>query len=543
MKRIKPNLAEQGVLFSNHYVGDRLSKDDEVYSFKKLINKIDLTSVMNKYSSEGGRMYSPKDQLAVILYAFLKGITSSVKIAELVRNSLPFIYLAGGHLISRRAISDFRLKHLDSIEKIFKDSIKLASKINLINSAELFALDGSKIEANASSSKTRRKVDWEEREKEIEIHVKKFLEEWEKNDQLEKNYEEEQRIKFNLIQKKMKELDLEEEQKKSIRKDNDDDIPPPSGSGDREVQDKEPEFKKENKIKINDLNDADKYLSEINKIRSLLKKNQSIKYNKLLNLSDPDCRMMKKGKRIKESYNVQILTNNQVILSTDVVQDENDQMQLEPLVEQLKSNINLGNNKIKLACDAGYNRGKNLKYLFLDKKIDPYVSMRNRSETMNPSENKYHKENFKFNKKSNSFICSNGKSLKFMKSYTSEGKSFDRYGCSLEDCIYCSERENCVIGKSSQSKGYRTLDDDGCLIYRKRMRKKMKKKVSKDIYSKRAPLVEGLFGQIKNNRSFRRFRLRGLKKVNGEFLYMAVAHNLGKIMRLFNNNSLKESFT
>ena len=48
MKRIKENLSEQGVLFSNHYVGDRLEENDEVYLFKDLIHKLDTSAITSR---------------------------------------------------------------------------------------------------------------------------------------------------------------------------------------------------------------------------------------------------------------------------------------------------------------------------------------------------------------------------------------------------------------------------------------------------------------------------------------------------------------
>jgi len=59
----------------------------------------------------------------------------------------------------------------------------------------------------------------------------------------------------------------------------------------------------------------------------------------------------------------------------------------------------------------------------------------------------------------------------------------------------------------------RIIEDDGYLIYRKEMRTKMQQEDSKKIYSKRSGSVEPVFGQIKNNRGFTRFRLRGLLKI------------------------------
>jgi transposase len=158
MKRIKENLSEQGILFSNYYVGDRLADDDEVYLFKDLLDKLDISAIMNCYSSEGGSMFSPRDQLAVITFAMHKGITSSVKMADLVRHHLQFIYLAGGHIISRRTICDFRIKHKESIRKIFESTVNLAINCGMVNKDALFALDGAKIEANASFSQTRKKL-------------------------------------------------------------------------------------------------------------------------------------------------------------------------------------------------------------------------------------------------------------------------------------------------------------------------------------------------------------------------------------------------
>nr|WP_281279685.1 transposase [Paenibacillus lentus] len=49
------------------------------------------------------------------------------------------------------------------------------------------------------------------------------------------------------------------------------------------------------------------------------------------------------------------------------------------------------------------------------------------------------------------------------------------------------------------------------------------------IYTRRKVEVESVFGNIKGNRSFRRFSLRGLDKVYVEFGIVALAHNLLKV--------------
>ena len=49
--------------------------------------------------------------------------------------------------------------------------------------------------------------------------------------------------------------------------------------------------------------------------------------------------------------------------------------------------------------------------------------------------------------------------------------------------------------------------------------------------SKRPMEVETVFGELKKNRIFNRFRMRRIRKVEVEFALLAMAHNLPKIMK------------
>src|SRR4029434_6872398 len=48
------------------------------------------------------------------------------------------------------------------------------------------------------------------------------------------------------------------------------------------------------------------------------------------------------------------------------------------------------------------------------------------------------------------------------------------------------------------------------------------------LYARRKVIVEPVFGQIKEARGFRRFLLRGLAKIRGEWCLVCVTHNLLK---------------
>jgi transposase len=65
-----------------------------------------------------------------------------------------------------------------------------------------------------------------------------------------------------------------------------------------------------------------------------------------------------------------------------------------------------------------------------------------------------------------------------------------------------------------------------------RMRRKLKTKAGAAIYATRKTIVEPVFGQIKQARGFRRFSLRGLVKVQAEWAFVCLTHNILKLYRL-----------
>lgn len=64
-----------------------------------------------------------------------------------------------------------------------------------------------------------------------------------------------------------------------------------------------------------------------------------------------------------------------------------------------------------------------------------------------------------------------------------------------------------------------------------RMAAKVRSPAGRALYSRRKVIVEPVFGQIKEARGFRRFLLRGLDKVRGEWRVVCLSHNLLKLWR------------
>jgi hypothetical protein len=64
-----------------------------------------------------------------------------------------------------------------------------------------------------------------------------------------------------------------------------------------------------------------------------------------------------------------------------------------------------------------------------------------------------------------------------------------------------------------------------------RMAAKVRTPQGRALYARRKVIVEPVFGQIKEDRGFRRFLLRGLAKIRGEWRLVCLTHNLLKIWR------------
>jgi transposase len=108
--------------------------------------------------------------------------------------------------------------------------------------------------------------------------------------------------------------------------------------------------------------------------------------------------------------------------------------------------------------------------------------------------------------------------------------------CSTANLEACEQNGiEAYISTSRQQHGQRPRPSRGRpskdLDARGRMDRKLRSKPGQAIYALRKKVVEPVFGQIKSSRRLDRFRLRGLKKVNGEWALMATTHNLLKLFR------------
>ncbi|MGG4092290.1 transposase [Paenibacillus lautus] len=100
-------------------------------------------------------------------------------------------------------------------------------------------------------------------------------------------------------------------------------------------------------------------------------------------------------------------------------------------------------------------------------------------------------------------------------------------------CEGCPLKKTCTI---AQGTGEITVSLK-YLRYKQQAREKLRSEEGHALSVRRMVEPESVFGQIKNNRGFRRFLLRGLHKVSLEGGWLSLAHNLLKKAAKYQNRS------
>ena len=357
-------------------------------------------------------------------------------------------------------------------------------------------IDGTKVKANANDDKNISR----DALKKLEKHIERYLKECDKVD------EEEDKIYGD---KGMHELpnDLTDKRKRQpiVRKIVD------------EINKSMKEGKKEKLKEIK---------SELQTIRQTLETKNQNKHS----FTDPDSRfMMNKKGRTELSYNPQLVTDqNGFIISNDVVQRADDRGQLLSNVRRVEEEFGKLSKETKLSVDAHYSKGDEVEILEKEG-LDIYSPVYGMHKDI---KNKFGKLNFEYVEEKDFFICPEGKILK--NSCTTFNKQQQRfltiYRASCNDCMNCKHRYECCKNAKSKSlsavPGFKTLE---------RIKKKMQTEEGQETYQLRKQTVETGFGDIKHNKKFREFLLRGIEKVKTEWNLVTMASNLVKI-----NNLLKE---
>lgn len=138
-------------------------------------DELELSAIYASYAGEKGQPpYHPAMMTALLLYGYAVGVYSSRRIARACGERVDFMAIAALDPPDFRTISDFRKRHLNALEGLFVQVLRLCEAAGLVKLGHV-ALDGTKIKANASKHKAMSYARMVEREKALQAEVARWL--------------------------------------------------------------------------------------------------------------------------------------------------------------------------------------------------------------------------------------------------------------------------------------------------------------------------------------------------------------------------------
>src|SRR4051812_48716407 len=119
------------------------------------VERMEIAAFYAAYRADGhGRAaFEPGMMVALLLYAYARGIRSLRTIERACEEDVAFRVIAAHQVPDHTTIARFRQRHQDALADVFGDVLALCADAGLVN-AEVVAVDGTKVHANASERAT-----------------------------------------------------------------------------------------------------------------------------------------------------------------------------------------------------------------------------------------------------------------------------------------------------------------------------------------------------------------------------------------------------
>lgn len=131
-------------------VGFLIEPDDDVVSFLKVLEGVDLRQYIKENESQGRKGYNKVDMLRTILFAYMNGHYHTRDFEKLCRTDVRFMFLMREECPSHNAFARFMRDHLiTDIDRIYFDITRnIISMMNISPTVQY--IDGTKFEAYAN---------------------------------------------------------------------------------------------------------------------------------------------------------------------------------------------------------------------------------------------------------------------------------------------------------------------------------------------------------------------------------------------------------
>lgn len=132
---------------------------------------LDLSPILADYTEKRGYPpYDPRLMVRLLIYGYTTGVRSSRAMERRCVDDVAFRFLAADQAPDFRSIARFRRRHLDALAGLFLQSLHLAQKLGMVKMGRV-ALDGTKLEANASKHKAMSYGRLVDKEEQIEAEI------------------------------------------------------------------------------------------------------------------------------------------------------------------------------------------------------------------------------------------------------------------------------------------------------------------------------------------------------------------------------------
>lgn len=292
--------------------------------------QLDLSEVLAPYEKEerGYPPYNPVMMTALLLYAYCQGVYSSRRIARGCEERMDFMAVTGLNRPDFRTVSDFRKRHLEALQGLFVQVLRLCQHAGLVKLGHV-SLDGTKVKANASKHKAMSYDRMRETEKRLKHEVREWFRQAKSADE------------------------AEDRQHGGTRR-----------------GDEMPDWVADKQQRITKIREAREALEA--EARATGQTAPEPKAQR--NFTDPESRIMRKsGKEYVQAYNAQAAVDSeaQVIVAQSLSNSATDVQQLAPTLKQIKQNT--GRQAQEFSADAGYCSEGNLAILARHH-VDSYIA-------------------------------------------------------------------------------------------------------------------------------------------------------------------------
>jgi transposase len=481
-----------------------------VYFLLDLVDELDLSAIVIPAQSKdprGEKGFDPRMMTLLLLYAYCVGIVSSRRIERACYEDLAFRVLTGNQQPDHSRISEFRRQNLDALSGLFVQILRFCQEVGMVSLGHV-ALDGTKVQANASKHKAMSHERMLKAEAQLEKEIKELMRKAEILDAQEDGQYGKGKLGSDLPKELQRRQDrlakifqarkaMEAEAAAAAARDRAKQATAAEAAAADALAEEHADASEQQKLR--DKADRSRKKAEAAKDLAIEKAQEagldpdgldpqpadampqrglahradgSPKASTQRNFTDPDSHIMKSDGNMLQGYNCQAAVDgdHQVIVAMGVSNQPPDVEHLEPMLERTIANT--GACPETFIADAGYWSEDNVSAC--EKRgADPHISTGREKHGQPPPP-----------------ICG-------------------------------------PIPKGLDAKG--------------KMARKLRKKEGREIYAKRKTIVEPVFGQTKEARGLRRFLLRGLEKVNSEWTIWGMTHNLNKLWRYLKQQRCQEA--